>query len=431
MTTPAATINPVTYQNIGVQSGFLIVSAGSGDTVNIYNGDITNTLLVSPNSTPSLSNSLPIQPLTNATIDGSRAQYASALSGTCSQVSVGAAAQLSPSPAQIAEQINALGLAKDTSVNAPAYGPVPVSYGPSKDSSVQATTTALVTGIALPTGAAKDVTVGALNPGIPNAIATTGVPLLANNTLVKNQAAISQNPGVSSQSATFNMPLPGYEFILTIYATGNFLSFYNLQLSWFDSTSGLQVGEDNFWFVPGTAVGSPHTIVGRGRTKGNQLVVTSAVPSTSSVAVTHTYVVLNNSNIYASDKWETLVFNAAGVTGTSGDVPGKVIASTNISVPAGQNLTRMLPFYTGTVIVVCSTTSGTTDGDLSIIQFSNFTSGANLPNETVYHQKTDTHGLINSSFALPRSQCQAVFTNNNAAAETWGLSLIAAIQEVE
>jgi hypothetical protein len=115
MTTPAIALAPVTYQNIGVVTGFQIAPAGL-QSFNVYNGDLTNVLLVSHASTPSLGDSIPVQPLTNATISGGAGQwYASAQTGTCAEITVSASSQISPSPAQIATQISLLGLA--TSAN--------------------------------------------------------------------------------------------------------------------------------------------------------------------------------------------------------------------------------------------------------------------------------------------------------------------------
>jgi hypothetical protein len=124
-------LQPVTYQQIGVITGFQIVSRGSG-VVNVYNGDLTNVLLVSPNPSPNLSNSIPIQPLTNGTIDGSHEQYASAQTGTVAQVTVSGATQLSPSPAQIAQQINLSGVsaALSNSVGTIPTQPINTSWGP-------------------------------------------------------------------------------------------------------------------------------------------------------------------------------------------------------------------------------------------------------------------------------------------------------------
>jgi hypothetical protein len=88
-------------------TGFQIANAAIG-SFNVYNGDIANVLLVSSDQSPQLSNSIPVQPLTNATIIGNRPWYASALTGTIASLTVSSAAQLSPSPAQIAAQIELL-----------------------------------------------------------------------------------------------------------------------------------------------------------------------------------------------------------------------------------------------------------------------------------------------------------------------------------
>lgn len=424
LTTPAiADIAPVTYQNIGVATGFLIVQAGSGGQVNIYNGDIVNVLLVSPSPTPSLSNSLPIQPLTNATIDGTKAQYASALSGTCSQVTVGAASQLSPSPAQIAAQIQALGLAteatqqlvnnnvtgvaKDTSVN----GVIPAVNNPAF-------------------GPSKDTTVAGLNTGIPNNIATTGVPLLTKSTLVKNQAAVSQNAGTVNQSATFSMGQIGYEIFLNIFCTtGNFLSFYHLGLSWFDSATGIQTGQEDYWFVPGSGAGAnSHSIIGSGPTKGDQLIITSEVPATSSAAVTHSYVVLQNSRVYAEDNFETIVFNPAGVTGASTDMTAGILAASSFSVPANSVGTRLMPFFNGNVSLWFSSTSGLADLDVQIVTFADALQvGGTTP--TFFEQRTNANGFgFASQVSLPAVQCQVQLNNTNAAAKTIAFTAIKSIQ---
>lgn len=115
------TISPVTYENIGSRTGFQVIPAGFG-TVNVYNGDVANVLLISPSSTPGLTNSIPIQPLTNATISGNVAQYAAALTGTIATMTVSAAI-LTPSPGQIAAQISVLGIP-------PTDNPQPLNNSP-------------------------------------------------------------------------------------------------------------------------------------------------------------------------------------------------------------------------------------------------------------------------------------------------------------
>lgn len=131
MTTPLE-IAPVTYQNIGASTGFMIAGAGV-ESFNVYNGDLTNVLLISQQQTPQPSNSLPVQPLTNATATGRGPWYASAQSGSIASVTVSPSAQLSPSPGQVAAQISLSGLssAVPSLISAPALvGGVGVTFGP-------------------------------------------------------------------------------------------------------------------------------------------------------------------------------------------------------------------------------------------------------------------------------------------------------------
>ena len=444
---PAATINPVTYQDIGVQSGFLIVSAGSGDTINIYNGDITNTLLVSPNPTPSLSNSLPIQPLTNATIDGSRAQYASALSGTCATVTVGAAAQLSPSPAQIAEQINALGLAKDTSVNNPAYGPVPVSYGPSKDSSVQATNSVLGTGIALPVGAAKDVTlttgialpvgaakdtsVSGLATSIPNNISTTGVPLLAASNVLANPGSQTFTSGqirIPVNNATVDQISYEISIALQAAATGETTPFMLVTLSWSDATSGQLVAQESWVLGACTGTTNQNFYSGVGRCKASQLKVTwkwlGAVTSGScQIVVTET------SRVYLRDDFRTVGnFNGmASFTSGTYDLDGGCVLNTNPSIGANSGATRSMPLYHGTVFVAAQPPEAFT---VSIQNAAESTANGAFPTQEIWQASAVGGGVINSMVVLPRSNCTITLSNTSATLATFPLQIIVAEQEV-
>jgi hypothetical protein len=117
VTTPTLSRPPTTYQNIkSTGTGTQIIQAGSGSQVLVYNGDIFNVLYVSPYSSPAYTNSIQIQPLTNAVIDGTRTQYAlsapptpfptgGSTNGIVSSVTVApGATSMTPSPAQIAAQ---------------------------------------------------------------------------------------------------------------------------------------------------------------------------------------------------------------------------------------------------------------------------------------------------------------------------------------
>lgn len=345
-------------------------------------------------------------------------------------------------PVGVQIALNALGLAKDTSVNAPAYGPATsvdvVTNGPGNITGgkkladvnttlgIPAQTAdihAVNTTLGIP---AQDATVSALSTGIPNGIAITGVPALTKSTLVKNQTAVSQAPGTQSSSATFSIEQPGYEIFLSTFAASNIAAYFRISLQWFDSGTGIQTGQEDYWIIPGPGSGSPHTIIGHGPTKGDQLVIVSENPAQSvGNNVTHSYVVLENSRDYQSDQWESLTFTGANITNTFANIFTGCIASTNTSVNAGASIPRLLPLYNGLVTVVFSTTSGITDGILNIQQVADQSNAGAIPNETAFFGQTGANGqLYVVNVALPSSQCQAVITNNNAAAKTFGLSIL-------
>lgn len=416
----------------GSPSPVLGVLGNTAVASTLVNNDIVNSVWLSDKAAvaPGDSDAIEIPALGSAPLDTNATTYFVTMGPKVQCLIMPGTGGWTASPSKIQLSLNALGLAKDTTVQA-----VNTTLGnPSQDGSTQAITTTLGTPPQKSDVVLVGTNVNALNTGIPNNIAATGVPLLTSSALVKNQGAISQNPGVISQSATFAITQIGYEINLQIWATGNFLSFYHIGLSWFDSGTGLQTGQEDYWLVPGTGSGAnAHVILGRGATKGNQLVVTSEVPASSSVAVTHQYTILQNSRIYNSDRWRTIQFVAAGQTGTATDPTTGAIASTNANVNgAGTVLGRFLPFYHGLAKVTMSTTSGGTDGDLSLVQVADWSqAGANLPNLTVYHAKTNSSGLLYDEVTFPKSQLQAAITNNNAAAKTFGLSIIASEQQVD
>jgi hypothetical protein len=86
---------------------------GQGQSVTIYNQDLANivTLGTSNNISQNASDGVPLQPLTPGTFPAVKALYAVAPQGTASLVIIPQGGTLSPSPAQIAAQIAAQGLA--------------------------------------------------------------------------------------------------------------------------------------------------------------------------------------------------------------------------------------------------------------------------------------------------------------------------------
>ncbi len=137
MTTTASDFTQIA---VGPQPVQVCPPLGPGVNVTVYNADINNVVTISRNNSVALnaSNGAPIQPLTSAVLDASHALYAVAPSGTAALVILPLGGTLSPSPSQIAAQIDAIGLAKDTSVNNPAFGPATQSAQVNQETAIPA-----------------------------------------------------------------------------------------------------------------------------------------------------------------------------------------------------------------------------------------------------------------------------------------------------
>jgi hypothetical protein len=366
----------------------------------LVNRDLVNNAFIGPDESilgGNLNVASILDALTGIPFDGTADVFACTNGPTVSLDYIENGSAWQPSPALSAQQIAALGLAKDTSVNAPAYGPP---------------------------------TAGNVTTDLPNGIAATGVPLLTGSTLVKNQGPVSQAPGATSNSATFGIKQIGYEILLTVFATGNFLSFYHLTLTWFDSATTLQTGQEDYWFVPGTGSGVNAAIFyGTGPSKGDQLVITSAVPAGSSVNVTHQYVVLQNSRIWIEPNWETIQFNSAGAIGTSADPTAGLLGGSSLSVGALTSSSRILPFFNGLVDIWANTGSGIADADFQIVDYADTSVVPGGSAAPVWEARTNANGfLFASQVALPAGQCQMILTNNNASGRTLAFTVVASRQ---
>lgn len=364
MTTPTA-IAPVTYQNVGAQTGFLIVKRGQGTTVNIYNGDIANVLLVSPSPSPGLTNSLPIQPLTNATVDASSGQYASAMPGqTVSEVVVSAASQLSPSPAQIAAQISALGLA--TAVNQASQ--ITQETATAGNTGSTATNTGnTVTAVGTSNGYLGGTSSGALIGTAGNTIGKEVSGLLAGGSVSSTPGGIpllrfTKNIGSGSGStiagattatliSTTSINQPGYEaeFMVNMPASSGTVPFVKVIVVWTDATTGLTVGQRTFFMTCGNGPTNALPFYLSGPARGNQvsLTITNLDPS---ITATFTWGFNMTSHVYLTDKLVQGAFGATapnGYSNPSGFPNAGVLLNSNPSIPASSTTTRLAAAYSG------------------------------------------------------------------------------------
>lgn len=258
-------IDAITIPLIGSVLPAQICPSGSG-TVNVYNGDVNNVLLVSPSQNPALTNSVPVQPLTNATIDGTKQQYGIALTGSCANVTVGNALQMSPSPAQVAAQISALGLAT----------------------------------------LAQQIT---QQTAIPTNISTTGVPLLGAPASLYNysNAAVPANTGATP---VLNAPAGA-----AVVNMGNYLSydlravvacnaaetspFYLFRFDWCLDAAGASVAYTELWGIPSTVAGL--TVIGNGPVRAQYLKVSMGTTGSSNTFNLSTFLLTGTSRPFVGD----------------------------------------------------------------------------------------------------------------------------------
>lgn len=386
MTTPFGGFTQIPVGPVPVQ---VCPPLGSGESVMLYNQDVNNIVTVgtSNNVFQDASNAAPIQPLTSAVLPASKALYAVAPTGTAALVIVPEGGTLSPSPAQIAAQISALGLATlDEQINQ--------------------------------------------NTSIPTNISTTGAPLLnLYNKIVSGLSTlIAGGNSISLPASGFSYPITqiGYEFLIECgTAQDTAIAPVSVIFTWSDSATGFVTATQVFNFYASyTGGGGPvHVVEGHGPSNGDQLNV-EIYCSTS--AVTVSYTLLQTSRIYGRHEWRTE--NAAGIaitfptmTYVSCAPAIDILASASISLAQNETETYLLPFYTGTCIL-----SGTTTNDIDGIWQIRDTL-TSLPYPVLAQLSGGNTGP--TVITLPRDQCQLELENTDAAAQFVNVAIT--IQELE
>jgi hypothetical protein len=278
-----------------------IINGIPGMQVTIANQDLTQTVTLARrnNFTQGGSNTLSIPPLGSVTVDASKTIWGLAPAGTLPLIILPGGGQWAPSPAQVAASINALGLAKDSSVN-----------------------------------------------NLPSGIAATGVPLLSNATQVANDTS----GHVIAAGATLTLgPYTNFTqhsyaaFLAFTAAASSTFPFYTVTTLWTDTTGNQIMHVDSFWTI--AALASGLWTVGLGPISGQSLQI--IITNNDTVAVTLTALYLSqNSRVLTGDQWSN-AWNGASMPA----VPGFSVGAATRS-PAN----RLLIARTGSL--AASATSG-------------------------------------------------------------------------
>lgn len=391
-----------------------------------------------------------IPPLGSVGLDGEGDVWASTLGGGSAVLDlIPGGATWAASPSQIALEIAESGLALDTSVNNPAYGPPTHTdvastltgavnnpgYGPATHTDVITTGPAAITGgkklSDVNTTLGTPAQTGDVTTTLPANLQTSGIPPINNHNQLLTLAATSLAIGGSNTSAAAVITQPAYEIYVSCFATaGGLGAVGHVRIDWSDSATGLVVDQDSFWVYPGTGTGgASHVFKGRGPTKGNQAKIFVQTPGNSAAAVTFAYTFFQSSRLITTGTDEDIWFTVQSPSLSSGpplvsnDPIARVIASESLSVAASSSSTAQgLPLYNGPVWIRFATSSGTNDAQFEIDDLID----PNINQDTVFKSQSDATGRINVAWRLPRIQCQAILTNQNAAAKTLSYQVIAA-----
>ena len=358
-------------------------------SVTLYNQDLTNVVYISYQQwfAPGAGNCVPIQPLTSITISAKRAIYVAALVGGVLPLMVlPEGSQAQPSPAQIAAQINALGLAKDTSVNNPAFGPSTL---------------------------AQQVTQQTV---IPNNIATTGVPALNLKSTTQLASAQTITAGSTANlTAVTGINQPAYNLHITATSGASSTKpWYTVTIKWVDTASGNVVQVDVYTAFMSSTSGALSTIIA-GPTDADQIQVAVTNNDTVTMTVNLAFFVLSSRTNYTTDIiyqfWTsgTQPPVATFQLGASISVPtSKVLFSVSRTLGIGLTTTPdyALPTYSGAVTVHFD---GTASNNWDVIFTDQFT-GAIMHRQTY----TGPPAVGNITVQWPRTPITLRFINNGS-----------------
>lgn len=375
---------PTTFNAQVSATGTPVWRGGDGPVL-IVNRDLTNSALIGWDSSVNPTESTLLDPLGSQAFDGKQDLYITAVTGQPQIQVIPGGTQWAPSPAQVAAQINTLGLMKDTT-------------GQTINTTAGGTTTAV--------------------NGVPLGISNTGVPLLnkANNLL--NSGAI----GIGSGGGTHvfgpvSVTQIGYEFFINVLdsAAGNTNPFVQIDMSWTDSATGQVVAQERWTLASGVSSGSGQPYFGTGPSKGDTLTITATNNGTTQVTV---QVALNqHSRIYQRDDWRNITPSGGvnGFTNPNGDPAGSILAAFSFNINAATTATRLIPLYAGLVTWSINPTTAST------FQMSIHTQdqSGGLANSSIFFDGVTSTGGDKGMLTLPRSVCTLQINNNGGANATF------------
>lgn len=249
-----------------------------------------------------------------------------------------------PSPAQVAAQINALGLAKDTTVQSTNTALATTNSNTGTTATNTATTATNVNTVNTTLGSpsqsqdVKNLTTGGNPGGIPVLRGTDNLGTASAQTIAANTNATLIN-GVS-------VTKPGFEavFQLNLPAGVGTVPFAILQVIWQDSNTGLQVGLKQYVLTTGNGPSNPIIVYLSGPCRGNQIVLKLRNQDPAQT-LTYTYAFNQTAHTYLVDRLLQPTYAATApitFSNTGGDPSKGLLASSSASIAPNGNYTRLI-----------------------------------------------------------------------------------------
>lgn len=302
-----------------------------------------------------------------------------------------------PSPAQVAAQINALGLAKDVTV----AGVNTTLGAPAQNATVSGVTTA----------------VNATPAANASQIAANGVPLLRKTTTLGSGAAVTLTPGLAVQlltNAAINQP--SFEALFSLWqpaATGT-NPFAVIVFNWFDSASGFAVASKFYTITSGNAVGNQMQYYMSGPCYGDQLSVAITDLEGATNQTLQAWVVNATSHTHTKDIIYQPVYPVTapvGFTNPNGTPAAGVLFASNPTIAANGALTRLLAVYNGVIDMVMDNAGQAANAVIQLVDPSGQLSGT--VNQELYTHTLTAGNRDTVEWSLPNGPVALVMRNTS------------------
>lgn len=405
---------------------------GQGNAL-IINTDIVHSLFVSLSNVIS-ANDITIPPLGTMAVDGSANWYASTLTnqyGIATQIAPGVTSW-NPSPAQVAAQISALGLARESTQQAgnTLIGTVNSTLGsPAQDGTV-------ATVASNTTGAAKDSSLSTINgtlgspaqdsirTAIPNnisannaasalyALTSQSIPITVTTNLVAANPVSLTGVGLSGVDIS---QYTSYELAFSSWTTTTdlllkvILTFYN------QITDTIPVDNITWWVPIASSSASPIRVSGHGPNRGRYMAVQVFIGSPA--ATMPVFNLAGSNRFYPRHDWRS----DAGVTGFTASAAtawsNELCVTLNPTVAASGSINRNILLYAGPAFIHFDTQAGVGTLVLSLVD--------QLTQAVLLTEHPGEGNSFDIIFNLPRVGCTIQVSNTGASAATCNFSVIA------